>query len=296
MNLRTGTPTTSGPGARAAFSIVAMTLVVLASGCEAPPFDYRNHEAPRVSVIHRPLNPGRGDPVEVIARADPGLGGGIASVHITFLAATGAIVTRTCLPGDLRGNECTLSVDAEVPAGEDHAFAVYSARMEDDEGRLGRSPSGYLFQIGATGSAEGVAVPLRVPFDLHRGRRGFKILLVANEEDYARLGGFDFGAFKADLESLLYEQLLEDPAYRWRDDQLGFYGFSRPGVTTDYDSGDASRCGQNPWPGLVLAETGRFDALGVIAHAPRPRARRCGYSIGECRRRPERTPTTTSWA
>ena len=52
----------------------------------------------------------------------------------------------------------------------------------------------------------------------------------------------------SDTEQFLYSQILEDPAYRWRDNQLAFYYYTYPGVTTDYYSGLASRCGQAPWP------------------------------------------------
>ena len=82
--------------------------------------------------------------------------------------------------------------------------------------------------------------------------------------------------FTADIETGVYEGILKDPVYRWRDDQLGFYLYSDPGFTSSYYSGFDTRCGQNPWP-AEAAFRGVLDKMttvGVLLSSD-PSGRRC---------------------
>lgn len=227
-----------------------MPALLLTAGCPAPAFDYGHHSPPRVSVVHRPLHPGTGEPIQLVARPDVGSTGAVSQVEITWVVSGRGIESRTCGPGDLdaEGN-CVATV---APAGA-AGLGIYSASVTDAGGRHGRSPSSYVFQIGNPGAPE--AFPLRAPFDLLEGRRSLAVLLVRDRESYA-----SDGPALADAEGLIYDGVLEDPVYRWRDGQLGFYYSPYPGVTRDYDSGLAVRCGQDPWLGSPQQADAEADA------------------------------------
>lgn len=228
---------------------VLALMLLISPGCRAPAFDYGTHRLPRVSVIHRPLHPAPTQPITIIARPEAAAGRRVASVEIVY-AGDGGLQRETCL----EVAECTLSVPATGSSG----FGLYAASVTDDADTRGRSPSAYYFEIGTKpGSTSWV---LRVPFDLYEGTQAFNVLLV-RDLTIGALSEFD-----RHLDNLINDGLLADPAYRWRDNQLAFRAFHDPGITTDRNSGNASRCGQSPWPGVLHEEEDVLsaDAIGVI--------------------------------
>ena len=248
--------------------IAATALMALSLGaCSTASFDFTAHDPsnPRVSVIHRPLHPDPGEAVRIIARPE-GLGGGSVSVMFTL---AGGSHTVSCGEADLVDGECVL----ELP-GRDvrQGLGFYSAKITLGEQEW-RSPGTYSFRIGTPPEPDSGAarvIPLRVPVE--QTDRFYGVLLVPDISSFevsfeGRMAFADFGEL---VEPLLYEGLLEDPVYRWRDNQIGIYATERAGRVTGYASGLSSRCGGNPWPGLaqqgidVSSETRLADAIGVL--------------------------------
>jgi hypothetical protein len=128
--------------------------------------------------------------------------------------------------------------------------------VEDSSGARTYTPSAYGFHIGAPASPSTV-LDLRVPVPT---LGAWRVLLVRDGSSYAS----DLDVWN-DAQHFLYDQILVDPAWLWRDNQLAFYYLTRPGVTTDYYSAVSTRCGQDPWPGTGTPPDVLFaDAVGVI--------------------------------
>lgn len=248
---------------------ILVALVALSSGaCSTAPFDFTIHDPsvrPRVSVIHRPLHPRIGEPMRIIARPE-GLEGGSVTVS---LASSGGSRTKVCGPADLVDGECVMAMPGrEVREGG----GFYSAKINQG-GREWFSPGTYAFQIGTPeppAPGEARVIPLRVP--LEQTDRYHAVLLVADIEsfDVGFEGRVAFTLFGDAIEPLLYDGLLEDPVYRWRDNQIGIYATERAGQVSDYYSGHSSRCGADPWPGLaeqgndLSEEIDIADVIGVL--------------------------------
>ena len=185
-------------------------------------------------MIHMPLHPRPGEMIRLIAKAESGPGASVAEISISAGVPGVGNVQESCSLMD----QCVL----EIPSGGTTGLSIYNASATDSRGRRAASASSYVFQIGVP-SGE-VTFPLRAPFDLYDGSRTFKILLVRDRESYT-----DNSAVLLHATNLVYDSLLKDPAYRWRDNQLAFYYTTYEGVTRDYHSGAQSRCGQEPWVG-----------------------------------------------
>jgi len=253
---------------------VLLSLVLVATGCRSAAFSFATTQPPRVSVIHHPLNPRPDQEIVIEARAEAAPGRRVAELRIEFFGPVGPApdgeprdeghLTVICRDAPT----CTLRVPPRRAVGQ----ALYGASMKDDRGRGTSARSGYSFQVGRRGDI----LALRVPVNLRVDDSVFKILLLRDRETY--LGAIPEvadAAALADVETLLYSGLLEDPALRWRDHQLAFYWSTYPGVTRGYHSGLRSRCGQAPWLGSSLegrATTAAEDlmpqAVGVIHLRP----------------------------
>jgi hypothetical protein len=237
---------------RIALALIGLTL----AGCATSEFAYRRHSTPRISVVHRPLHPAAGERIEFTAETE---GAGVAEVRIAAFVPGPGLLEQVCAGA----GPCVLAVaagGAEVGAG------FYGATLTTAGGVRAGTGSSYLFTVGEPPGA--TTYPLRVAIDFYQGlaQRRFYVLLVRDQDSY----GGD-AALLADATALLYDGLLADPAYRWRDNQLGFYYTRTAGRTRDYDSGVASRCGQAPWRGLPIeaaaeAEAAFADAVAVVHH------------------------------
>ena len=72
--------------------------------------------------------------------------------------------------------------------------------------------------------------------------------------------------FVAAARDATFQGILADPVYRWRDSQLGFYVFTKPGLVESYYVPRDTRCGRNPWPGdaALPAPLAAMEAMGVL--------------------------------
>lgn len=248
---------------------LGVALVVLVVGVAAgvrrcdlkltPPtaFSYGGHERPRVFVSHHPLIPAPG--AELIIRLMPDLPGGVRTDRATaFLSdAAGTAQQSMLCPADGTGGfVCRFSLPTNADA------MVYSGRLDLDNGEHVFSRARYRFTAAATLPVDAlveVRVPVKPTADLADTFR-VDTAWVRDPLNY------EPGPFIEDVEQNLYEGILADPAYRWRDDQLGFSIFTRPGFVTSYYSGRNTRCGKNLWPqdGALPDALNGMEVLGVL--------------------------------
>ncbi|MDX1502173.1 MAG: hypothetical protein R3325_07405 [Thermoanaerobaculia bacterium] len=234
------------PGTRTLAPLLVLAAGTILGGCPPPAFDYDARTAPRIWVKHSPLNPSPGQEIVFTAVAEPGG------------AAIDEITVQALLPGGRGDQACgfTPCVLRATPGGA--GLGLYSARLRLAGGAT-RATGSYLFHVGQPAGDQPVA--LRVPFDLLEGDQVRDVLLVAHDASYP--GGHL--ALRPDAEDLLYDGLLADPAYRWRDRQLGFWLARYEGATSDYDSGLATRCGQEPWLGQPAATAAAAASAAAFA-------------------------------
>jgi hypothetical protein len=220
-------------------------------------FSYGGHEKPRVFVSHHPLIPAPG--ADLTVRLAPDLPSGVAvrRAVASLRDVTGTAAQTLQCPAVTNGVfECHFSLSG--PAGA----RIYSGSIELDNGDQVASRAEYRFTVAGTLAADAL-IEVRVPLnattglaDTYRVDTGW----VRDPKDYAS------DAFVGDVEQNLYDGLLIDPVYRWRDNQLGFYVFTREGFVTSYYSGLDTRCGKNPWPpdaAFPPALSG-MEVLGVL--------------------------------
>lgn len=236
-------------------ALSGLLVLPLLAGCAAPAFHYALHGPPRVHVHHEPLLPGPDEEIRIVAVAEPAPATTVTEVSVSFGGNGHPFERRTC-----PGSPCEL----RFAAGHLPGLALYSAQMTDSRGVTTRSASAYYFQIVTGAPSAGPNVILRAPFDLYAGRRAFKILLV---RDGARADYPTQEAVRGDAQTLIYDGLLADPVYRWRDDQLAFYLSTTPGSTSDYHSGLTNRCGQLPWLGTLDATEDAAESAASTADA-----------------------------
>jgi hypothetical protein len=220
-------------------------------------FSYGGHAAPRVFVSHRPLIPAPGSDLSI--RLAPDLPSG-ASVRraMAFLRddPDGAAQSRDC-PAIANGDfECHFSLSASA------GVRVYGGSIELDNGDQVASRADYRFTVAEALPADALIearVPLKAIAALDDTYR-VDVAWVRDPQNYAS------EAFVADVEHSLYDGLLADPVYRWRDNQLGFYVFTRDGFVTSYYSGFDTRCGRNPWPrdATFPAALSEIEVVGVL--------------------------------
>lgn len=213
-------------------------------------FMYGSHERPRVFVAHHPLIPAPGATltIELVPDlpADVTVTKAFASLHHP---ADGAATTKPCDPV---GNAfaCTFAL------GPSPGPARYGGYLDLSTGGRVRARAEYRFTV-AGAPAPDALVEVRVPVNATAGLADSYRLDTAFVRDPT---GYEMPPFLADAERSVYDGILADPVYRWRDDQLGFFVFTREAFVTSYYSGRDTRCGRNPWP----LETGWPTALGAI--------------------------------
>ena len=232
--------------------LLACLAVALLAGCSGttPPFTYAVHSPPRVSVLHSPLNPEPGDPIELRARAEGGV-----EVELNLIVPGRGHQQHTCAGS----GTCDHTFTGARRAGG----GLYWARVRTSSGDMVRSPGAYGFTVGEIRPPAPGAAPTR----LHVLRSGssasaaLKVAFIRHGNSYPNT---EFDGFLEDLEAVI-EGLVTDPAWRWRDNQLAVYLLNRTGQTSDRASGEATRCGQRPFiTGTLPAQLADFDAVGVI--------------------------------
>lgn len=219
-------------------------------------FSYGSHARPRVFVSHHPILP-RPDS-RLIVRLTPDLtsDASVSVARVTLMQSNGTpLEVRTCTAAS-GVFECQFA----LPAGE--AVLAYSGALELSNGDVVRSRATYRFTV-TTALVPDSLVEVRVPVartselaDTYR----VDTALARDPE------GYSIDSFISDVEQSVFDGMLRDPAYRWRDDQLGFYIYARSAFVTSYYSGRDTRCGKNPWPrdaSLPAALSG-IETLGVF--------------------------------
>ncbi len=242
---------------------VLLTATLLVVSC--PPlvvkpfegFSYAPRVAPRVFASHSPLRPEPGKPVTIRVAPDVAAGATVEHAFASLADGLAAPVEKEC--ADAGGNVFSCSFDLGPNAGT----ATYAARIVLADGTRVATRTRYLFAYGI-GMADAELIPVRVPVTrVDRLDDAYRI-----DTAFLRGLGNDYVAaqFVADAEQALFDGILADPVYRWRDDQLGFYLYTRPGITTSYFSGVDTRCGQNPWPAeaMLASALAPMEVLGML--------------------------------
>ena len=234
-----------------------LTLSIVRCDFPAPPtsFSYIPHEPPRVFVSHHPIRALPGQSVTI--RLSPNLrpeDGAVARAVAGLRRGSGTREDQTC---SLQ-TDGTFTCAFTLPAGD--ADFVYDGHLELASGTRVNSRASYLFTATSAFGTNRL-VTLREPVVEVRDLQPSYRVDTAWVRDPMRTpttgDQYNENQFTADIETSVYNGILLDPIYRWRDDQLGFYLYSDSGFTSSYYSGFDTRCGQNPWPG----ETGFRSAL-----------------------------------
>jgi hypothetical protein len=248
----------------AAAITVALGSVVLVRACDPivigkpTDFSYTAHERPRVFISHRPLIPTSGD--ELTLRLMPDLPSDVTVLHAKAILRSSpdsAGETKEC--GAVTGGgafECTFSLSQ---AG-DHP--QYGGFLELSNGRRVDSRTEYRFSVMATPPPD-TLIEVRMPVNKTAGLADSYRIDTAFARDPENYG---LAAFVDDVGKILFDGMLADPVYRWRDDQLGFLVFTHDAFVTSYYSGLNTRCGQNPWPLEVgfPSSLGSIEVVGVL--------------------------------
>jgi hypothetical protein len=229
----------------AAAITVALGSVALVRACDPivigkpTDFSYAGHQRPRVFVSHHPLIPTSTDPL--IIRLVPDLPADATVQQAKAVLRNSPSDAGETKPCDAVGGgafECKFS---PRQSGDQ---PVYGGFLELNGGRRVDSRAEYRFSVRDTIPAD-TLLDVRVPINK-----------TPNLDDRYRVDtafardptNYELDTFVGDVEKILFDGMLADPVYRWRDDQLGFSVFTHDAFVTSYYSGFNTRCGQNPWP------------------------------------------------
>ena len=234
-----------------------------------PYFSYVPHERPRVFVSHHPIRAIPGQAITVRIEPDVRDVDGAVSRGVAQLVrqSDGANELKTC---DAAGDG-TFACTFTLRAADDEY--VYGGNIDLQNGTRVQSRTTYRFRAAASAGPNDL-ITLREPVkkvaslaDSYRVQTAF-----VRDESGSSNGAplYPEGDFSADIETAVYEGVLRDPVYRWRDDQLAFYQFGKPGFTSSFYSGLDTRCGQNPWPADAAfpGQLQPMEAVGVLHRHP----------------------------
>jgi hypothetical protein len=259
-------------GLIALFAIGAATIVACPPiAVQFTPFSYASHERPRVFVSHHPLRAIPGQTVTI--RLSPDLrpqDGAVVRAIAQLGPAGGAPQLETCA-GLTDG---TFACAFTLPAGD--GDFVYSGHVELANNVRVSARTSYRFRAAATiGATEKLTLrePVKPLTDLTDAYRVDTAFVrddpqaradLAHPADPAEI--YPESDFLTDVEAAVYDGILLDPVYRWRDAQLAFYEFGRVGFTSSFYSGLDTRCGQNPWPAdqRLSDELRDVEVIGVL--------------------------------
>ena len=244
-----------------ALSVVLGAGLVGVQRCELtiPPsthFSYSGHERPRVFVSHHPLIPQPDTTLTIRLAPDLPSGVTVVRARATLMTAEGEpLDTDDCSPSGGGRFECQF----RLPATE--GLRSYRGTLELSNGSSVRSRATYRFTVLNELPVDEI-VEVRVPRNSTEGLADTYRVDTAWIRDPE---GYALDTFVADVEDSVFNGLLDDPIYRWRDDQLGFFVFTKPGLVTSYFSGFDTRCGKNPWPDQAFpAALATIEVIGLL--------------------------------
>jgi hypothetical protein len=220
------------------FTGVMATTIVRCTLPPSPQFSYRPHERPRVFVSHHPLRAMPGRPLSIRVTPDLAAGYGEVTKAVAWLAGPdGQRDSRDCSE-----NEAVAAYVCQFELPQGREIYEYGGWIELNGSQRVTAQTSYRFQanLGLTQRLvlrEPVA-PVAALADTYR----LEVAWVRDPQNHSEADFLD------DLERIVYEGILKDPVYRWRDPQFTFSVTLNSGVTTSYYSGIDTRCGQNPWP------------------------------------------------
>jgi len=250
------------PHATLTLTCAALVSTLMLGACGFPAFDYENHTPARVSVLHKSLNPAVGEPVTFVARAEVADGLTAERIVIRYVFAVENADELgdelACEGADIEQVGSEFQCRKMVAGAPGSGLGFYHAEVTDSAGSQAQSADTYVFQIGLALGAE--PFPLRAPLtDVSRADSVLEVAFVPHVDSYA-----DVREMLADLEAFV-PVLLDDPAYRWRDDQLSLWYYPHFAEASSYYSGLTTRCGGDPWPYIDFpAEVLFADAIGVV--------------------------------
>ena len=250
-----------------AVAILALTIVRCDPPAAAPTsFSYIPHEPPRVFVSHHPLRalPGQTLTIRLVPSLRPEDGAAFRGVAGLRRVGGGAREEQTCSAQA----DATFTCNFRLPAGD--ADFIYDGHIELASGTRVDARASYLFTATSAFGSDRL-ITLREPVVAVRDLQPTYRMDTAWVRDPTRnptTGAEQYSEtqFTGDIETSVYFGILNDPVYRWRDDQLGFYLYSDPGFTSSFYSGFDTRCGQNPWPSETVfrAALANIETLGVL--------------------------------
>lgn len=221
-------------------------------------FSYAVHLKPRVFVMHAPLVPAPSKTLRITIAPD---------------IDAPAMVQRAV--AQLRTSPADAPSETECPAGAANTFVceiqldasegerIYSGFVELASGERIASRGQYRFTVASTLAAN-TKVAVRVPVQaVSAVSAAYRIDTALVREDAA---SYTSTQFLEDAHAGIFQGILADPTYRWRDVHLGFWLYTRPGMVSSYYSGLDTRCGKNPWPGdaNLPSALGDIEVVGVL--------------------------------
>ena len=248
-------------------AVAATTAVGLVLGvrqCDPiriePPtdFSYAEHLKPRVFVMHEPLVPAPSSVLRITIAPEIDAPATVKRAVAQLRTSPVASPTETECAGSAANTfVCEITLDSSE--GE----RIYSGFVETASGERIASRGQYRFTV-ASALAANIVVPVRVPVQaVGAVPEAYRVDTALVKEDAA---GFTQSQFFTDAHAGIFQGILADPTYRWRDVHLGFWLYTRPGMVSSYYSGLDTRCGKNPWPGdanLPSALAG-IEVVGVL--------------------------------
>ena len=238
-------------------------FLLQSGGCVMPPFDYETHEPPRVSVLHSPIHPSPGWPISFQAKAQLPAGMELQNIRIVYFIENpgqpwieGDEISDAGLP--LQDGEYVYEAPPVAGPAVDPARGFYMASVTGafpgQDPVTVKTKVMYTFQVGFDPPPPPddpyERLPLRVPLPLTQleYEAVYQVILLPHDDSYG-----DASAFLSAADDFL-PSLFEDPAYRWRDHQIGFWAYTQPAQVSDYYSGLSTRCGGKPYPNEEMNE------------------------------------------
>jgi hypothetical protein len=237
-----------------AFTAVAATTIVRCTLPPSPQFSYSPHVRPRVFVSHHPLRAMPGQKLTIRISPDRGASSGEVTRAVAWLEGTNfQRVEHTCIENELvQAYVCEFDVPPGIGTYE------YSGWLEFGSQRVAAQTS-YRFQANAGLTPRLVLREPVAPFASLADSYRLEVAWVRDPLNQTE------NDFLTDIERSVYDGILRDPIYRWRDPQLAFSVTGNTGVTTSYYSGIDTRCGQNPWPRQDRPFPNQLNQVAVLA-------------------------------